>query len=156
MSVVIRRATPADIDLVVASRLSFLAEVRGGEVDETGELAHETRFFIETESGADRLISWVAHDEGDFAGIVSLVLWPRPPRPGDLGVTDGYIINMYVPPHHQRRGVGKRLLDECLSSARALGIGRFALHTTDEGRHLYESSGFSTADNWMELRVLPE
>lgn len=45
-----------------------------------------------------------------------------------------------MPPHQQRRGIGKRLLEHCLNSAKELGIGRFVLHSTDAGRRLYESS----------------
>ncbi len=152
---VICSATPSDIDLVVSSRLDFLDEVRAPNVRDGAVLEVETRSFVIAESTAGRLHTWIAEDGGEFAGIVSVLLWPRPPRPDDFRVMDGYIINMFVPPHRQRRGVGRRLLEHCLHSSRELGIGRFVLDSTDQGRRLYESVGFTPTANWMDLPVAP-
>ncbi|MFN3254333.1 MAG: GNAT family N-acetyltransferase [Ilumatobacter sp.] len=66
-----------------------------------------------------------------------------------------YIINMFVRPDRQRRGVGARLLLQCLEGARELGVSKLALNSTDEGRHLHESAGFRPTQNWMALAVPP-
>ena len=153
MPIAIRTSTASDIGLLVSSRLSFLKEVRGSDLRGVADLEGETRSFISAESDAGRLHTWIAEDDGDFAGIVSVLLWPRPPRPEDLRVIVGYIINMYVPPHHQRRGIGQRLLDECLASSQDLGISKFVLHTTDDGLRLYESNGFTQPPDYMELLI---
>ncbi len=154
MTCVIRKATASDVDLVVSSRLDFLRAVRSTEVlASQDELEAETRSFVLTEGDAGRLHTWIAEDTGQFVGIVSVLLWPRPPRPVDLRRADGYIINMYVRPDRQRRGVGAQLLARCLSSARELGVSKFVLHSTDEGRPLYESAGFRPTQNWMTLAV---
>ena len=152
VTAVIRKATVADVDLVVSSRLDFLRAVRSTEIlDGEAQLAAKTRSFVRAEFEAERLHTWIAEQPGEFLGIVSLLLWSRPPRPGNLRVADGYIINMYVRPDRQRQGIGGLLLAECLQNGRELGVARFVLHSTDEGRHLYESIGFRPTQNWMTL-----
>ena len=154
VTTVIRKATAADTDLVVSSRLDFLRTVRSTRIlDRETELEAETRAFVLAEREAGRLHTWIAEDAGEFVGIVSVLLWPRPPRPEDPRVADGYIINMFVRPDRQRQGIGGLLLAECLESARELGVARFVLHSTDEGRHLYESTGFRPTQKWMALTV---
>ena len=150
----IRKATGADVDLVVSSRLDFLRAVRATEVLEgESKLEAETRSFFLAEWEAGKLHTWLAEDAGQLVGIVSVLLWPRPPRPEDLRVADGYIINMFTRPDRQREGIGAELLSQCLESARELGVGRFVLHSTDDGRQLYESAGFRPTQNWMALAV---
>lgn len=153
MPVVVRSATPEDLETAVSRRIEFLAAVRGPDFRPSGDLIERTRSFVVAEQGAGRLHTWIAEDGPEFVGIVSLLLWPRPPQPEDFRTTEAYIINMYVPPAYRRRGIGRRLLDGCQQSAEELGIRKFLLHSTDEARGLYESSGFAPKTNWMELPV---
>lgn len=102
---------------------------------------------------AGRLHAWLAEHDGAFAGMIMLVLWPRPPKPEDHRTTEGYIINMYVVPDLQRRGIGRELLANCLGSAEEFGIRKFVLHTTEAGSELYDSVGFEEAEDWLQLLV---
>ncbi|MEZ5141239.1 MAG: GNAT family N-acetyltransferase [Acidimicrobiales bacterium] len=92
---------------------------------------------------------------GDDAvlGIVSLQLQPVPPRPDDLRPHEGHVLNMYVVPWARGRGVGRVLFEACLSSADALGVRRFHLLATPDGRPLYESAGFAANPDVLERRV---
>jgi GNAT superfamily N-acetyltransferase len=155
MDVVVRRAGPGDIDEVVRQRLTFLAHIRDDDVGADGGFISATRRFIEDEVAAGRMHSWLAEDGGQCVGIVSMLLWSRPPRPHDRGTLDAYIINMYVVPEHRGNGIGRHLLDACLTAAEEFGIGRLFLHATDEGRPLYESAGFRANPNWLERRGGP-
>ncbi len=77
-----------------------------------------------------------------------------PPRPGDLRPHEGYVLNMYVLPGARSRGVGRRLLDACLASAGELGVRRFHLVATEDGRPLYESAGFVVNPAVLERPVV--
>lgn len=154
MSVLVRSATPEDIETVVSRRIEFLGAARGPEFRPSDDLIERTHSFVVAEQRAGRLHTWIAEDGPEFVGIVSVLLWPRPPQPEDTRTTEAYIINMYVPPANRRRGIGKRLLDACQQSAREFGIRKFLLHSTDQARGLYESNGFAPKANWMELHVL--
>ncbi len=150
MDVVVRRANAGDVDEVVRQRLAFLATVRDDMVEADADFVAATRRFVDDEIATGRMHSWLAEHDGACVGIVSMLLWSRPPRPHDRGTRDAYIINMYVVPERQGQGIGRRLLDACLAVADEFGIGKFLLHATDEGRPLYESSGFAVNANWLE------
>lgn len=149
MHVSIRRTTSDDVALVLEQRLAFLRAVRGDDSVGDSSFVEATRSFIDEETGSGRMHTWVA-ETTRCVGIISLLLWARVPRPFDDESRDGYIINMYVEPGQRGRGLGRRLLDECLASRTEFGVGRFFLHATDEGRPLYESSGFRPNPNWLE------
>ena len=51
-------------------------------------------------------------------------------------------MNMYVGPAHRRRGIAQALLDEVIAAAPDLGLRGLFLHTTTEGRPVYEAAGF--------------
>ncbi|PLB48681.1 acyl-CoA N-acyltransferase [Aspergillus steynii IBT 23096] len=48
---------------------------------------------------------------------------------------------LFTHPDHQRKGIGKALLQTCLREANELGLVTF-LEATEDGRPLYEKSGF--------------
>jgi GNAT superfamily N-acetyltransferase len=150
MTVDVRRTGPSDLDEIVRQRLAFLSSIRDDLVEADADFTAMTRQFVEDEVAAGRMHSWLADDDGIYVGIVSMLLWARPPRPHDRGTRDAHIINMYVVPEHQGNGVGRRLLDACLAASNEFGIGNFFLHSTDDGRSLYESSGFISNANWLE------
>ncbi len=150
MDVVVRRADVDDVDEIVRQRLAFLSAVRDDMVEADADFAAETRQFVDDEVAAGRMHSWLAERDGTGVGIVSMLLWSRPPRPHDRGTHDAYIINMYVVPECQGNGIGRLLLDSCLAAADEFGIGKFLLHATDDGRPLYESAGFAANANWLE------
>lgn len=153
MTVAIRRATVEDLGTVVLRRLDFLGAVRGPGFRPSADFLERTRSFVSAEQRAGRLHTWIAEDGRESVGIVSVLLWSRPPQPEDARTVEANIINMYVAPTHQRQGIGKALLGCCLESAEELGIRKFLLHSTDEGRSLYASIGFAPTVNWMELPV---
>jgi ribosomal protein S18 acetylase RimI-like enzyme len=155
VTVTVRAATVEDLETVVSLRVDFLGAVRGPDFRPSDGFVERTRSFVMAEHHGGRLHTWIAEEGSEPVGIVSVLLWSRPPQPEDARTTEAYIINMYVPPAHQRQGIGRRLLDCCLESAEELGIRKFLLHSTDEGQALYESSGFAPKVNWMELPVSP-
>lgn len=49
---------------------------------------------------------------------------------------------MFVAPAHERRGIGRRLLQACEEEARAFGFGRLELMAMLSGHAMYLASGF--------------
>jgi GNAT superfamily N-acetyltransferase len=150
----VRPAVDADLDVVVALRVEFLRAVRGAELDLSAEFLVQTRSFFEREVRAGRVLTWLAFDGTDAVGVVSLLLWPRPPLPEDPRSFEGYVINLYVVPAARGRGLGRELLDVCTEGARDAGARKLVLHPTDDGLPLYVSAGFTDARRWRE-RPLP-
>ena len=82
-----------------------------------------------------------------------MLLLDLAPRPEDASGREGFLINMYVAPTNRRRGLGSLLLGECLRAARELNLRRVVLYATEEGKPLYEASGFEANPSFMELRL---
>lgn len=75
---------------------------------------------------------WFAEEDGELVGCGVFI------RTGDhVGV-----YTMSTPPNHQRRGVGRAILDGALAHYQARGVERFTLGATEKGYPLYERLGF--------------
>jgi ribosomal protein S18 acetylase RimI-like enzyme len=62
---------------------------------------------------------------------------------------DAYLEELYVVPKHRRRGIGRKLLNAAMETARDVGANHFELTTgeTDtEARALYESTGMTNRE----------
>ncbi|GJM39626.1 MAG: N-acetyltransferase [Acidimicrobiales bacterium] len=152
-AITIRPAGAADLELVIDRRLAFFCDMRGWTMDEMpAEFVSVNRAFIERTHGAT-FHSWLAELDGICVGIVSAAISDAPPRPEDLRHLDAYIVNMHVDREHRTRGVGRLLVNACMAGCEAMGVRRFSLFATDDGRPLYESVGFSDHFGWMNRYV---
>lgn len=156
MAVEIRRADHDDVVAVVAVRLAFLAD----EYDDPG-LPDDAAFrgqvadFVERSVAADRWWSWLAEDDGSVVGGLSMLVQEVPPHPRDQRTLDGFVFNVWVEAAHRRKGIGRRLVDACLEAASTEGLRRVALMTTDDGRHLYDTAGFTSDPDHLRYRIPP-
>ena len=155
MSITIRRADERDLDTVVGLRLRFLSAVRGDDHVPSPEFAAATRSFLEREASLGRAATWLAEQAGRAVGLLTLLIWPRPPLPDDDRTFDGYVINMFVEPPSQGQGIGRRLMDTCLEGATTLGVRTISLVPTEAGRPLYESNDFEPQTGRMARLVPP-
>jgi len=93
---------------------------------------------------------WLMELQGHAVASGGLHLWEMGPQPGCLKIGRwGHLANIYTLPEHRRRGLARRLTEEILLWSRAEGIDQLTLSASDDGRPLYESLGFSSAD-WMK------
>ena len=126
MDIEIRLLGPGDID--VLSRVA--ADVFDGPVD-----ARWARRFLDDE----RHHMVVALDDGIVVGMASAVDYVHPDKAPQLWINE-----VGVAPSHQRRGIGRRLLDALLAHGRTLGCTEAWLGTEPDNvpaRRLYESAG---------------
>ena len=82
-----------------------------------------------------------------------LVFLQKPPSPGNHSGREAYIMNMYTAPEWRGRGLATRLFDALMGDAREAGAQLVRLHATEDGRALYERSGFRLVGNEMALRL---
>jgi ribosomal protein S18 acetylase RimI-like enzyme len=77
-----------------------------------------------------------------IAGLGMMVIdWPpHPSHPADH--RRAYILNVFVEPAYRRRGLARRLMALAEARGRELGISYAILHSTRQGRALYESLGW--------------
>lgn len=91
----------------------------------------------------NRYLGWLTEDDGQVVAGAGLLLLDWPPHPLDpRSTTRGYLLNVYVELDYRRRHLASNLIELALAEARRRGIRVVALHSTEEGRRLYESAGF--------------
>lgn len=153
----IRPTSDEDFEALVALRLAFIAEVRRVAPDGFDPAFLEaTRAFAADLVEQGRLHSWFALDDaGRPIGVVSVIVNDAPPLPEVLLRSEGYVVNMYVEPGARSQGVGRALLAAAHAAGPSLGLRRLYLHTTDDGRPLYESLGYRPDARWMGTRLHP-
>lgn len=140
-SVSLRSLKPGDLGIVIARQAIIYAREYGYNSDYealiAGILAEFHRNF-----DPDRDDAWIAEsDGGRVAGSIFLVRGDQP-EVAKLRL-------LYVEPEMRGMGIGKLLIDTCVSRARALGYKRLELWTDRQlvsARSLYGRAGFSLVD----------
>ncbi|MEG0007483.1 MAG: GNAT family N-acetyltransferase [Aeromonas sp.] len=150
----IREALAADIPALVALRMQLFCEV--GELatpEADPDLWQATRGYFTQGMQAGSARSWVVEADDALVACGTLVLFVRPPYPGNLAGREAYVLNMYTRPAWRRRGLAGGLLDAMLAHAREERVGKLWLHASDEGRPLYELLGFLGNPACLELSL---
>ncbi len=107
------------------------AGVHGGRGPWEDDLRDIPGSYLDT--GGDFLVAFAGNELVGMGGLL-------PRAPGEAEVK-----RMRVRPDHQRRGLGRLILEELEARARALGVRELRLDTTEEqiaARRLYESAGY--------------
>jgi ribosomal protein S18 acetylase RimI-like enzyme len=143
----IRRATAGDADELARLRWDFRVE-QGTPASRTFDaFAVEFRAFV-----ADALADgahWracVAEDEGRLVGCVWLQFVEKIPHPsrGRWERPIAYVTNVYVEPALRDEGLGARLLDAAMASAREQDAAEAVVWPTPRSASFYRRAGFGT------------
>ena len=152
--VLVRAASTTDDALVARLRVRFLADVRDLQGDDVSTVVRDaTAEYVTRSHASGALRSWLAEDDGEPVGLVSLIATEVPPTPSDARPFDGYVINLWVSPDRRSQGVGRMLLDTVVAHGRTHGFRRINLLATEAGHPLYASAGFATNPDVVELHL---
>ena len=147
----IREATIADTEAIVGHRRDMFFDMGHQDPAVLDEMAKSFRAWLNDKMSSEEYRGWfaIAEDGSTAAGAgVWLMNWP----PG-LFTSEpwrGNILNVYTQHAHRRRGLARRLVTTARDWCRAKGIHVVILHSSKEGRPLYESLGFQPTN---EMRV---
>ena len=137
----LRAPHPGDLGWMVQRHGDLYAREYGYDQTFEGMVARIVADFAAGRHGAGhdpaRERAWIAEVDGARAGCVLCAR--RDDATAQLRL-------LLVEPAARGRGVGRRLVDECLAFARAAGYGRIVLFTYDahaEARRIYERVGFA-------------
>ncbi|MFO0745798.1 MAG: GNAT family N-acetyltransferase [Myxococcota bacterium] len=132
MNVRLRTATPADRPALdaVYRRASL-----HGEADRQALLAHP-ELFVLGDGVADGRTRVAVDDAGVILGFATLAP-PDATAPDALELED-----LFVDPPAMRRGIARRLIDDAIVAARALGMKRIDVTGNAQARAFYEAVGF--------------
>lgn len=148
-----RRATVADVDVLVRHRVRMFADMGFPSEDGFAALAQASRGWLTEAVGADRYLGWLVAPADTPHAVVAgagMLVHDWPPGPRDIGTTRAYILNVYTEPEHRGRRLATILTQAAVDEARRRGIRVVTLHYSDEGRAIYERLGF-VENNEMRL-----
>ncbi len=135
----LRSQRPGDIGWMIYRHGALYAEEYG--FDETFEALVAqilTRFMDHHDPKRERI--WIAEEEGRPAGSVMVA---------DAGNSEAQLRLLLVEPRSRGKGLGKRLIDECVNFSRRAGYKKIRLWTQTilvEARYLYQKAGFAMVE----------
>jgi GNAT superfamily N-acetyltransferase len=153
----VRRAAVDDAATVAHHRAAMFHDMKWVSDDEAARIREAARPRLAEMIAAGEYLGWLVESVGENGAQVAagggMILRRLLPRPGSLeGGEEAYILNVYTEPEHRRRGAARLLLRAMLAWCEERGAARVSLHTSDDGRRLYESLGF-VATNEMRLQM---
>ena len=155
MTLALRSATAADAELLARHRAAVWEEV--GDWDSAAmatQIPIWATYFRRALSERTYL-ACLALDGEQVVGSGAILVHAMLPRPLNDSNRAGRVQSVYVVPQARRRGIARAIMERLLTYAHNERLISLSLHPSDEGRALYESLGFTAADE-MRLNLAPD
>jgi ribosomal protein S18 acetylase RimI-like enzyme len=138
-----RIATAADAKLITHHRRRMFVDAGRADNQVLDRMSKNFEPWVAKMIADEKYFGWFAEDGGRVVAGAGLLLLDWPPHPLDPHSTQrGYLLNVYVEPEFRRKKLASHLIEFALAEARKRKIRVVALHSTEEGRRMYESNGF--------------
>jgi len=150
--ITLRAAGPEDAEVIARHRWSMFADM--GHTDPAALSVMDASFlpYVRRALADGSYRAWLfCTSEGQVAAGGGLLVYHWPARPGQRDPRRAYILNVYTEPEYRRRGLARVIVATIIDWCRAQGFESVSLHASSDGRHLYESLGFTQTN---ELRLV--
>ena len=152
MALEYKRATLADLDILVETRVEVLraANRLDASADMT-QVERETRAYYRSALADGTHTAYLVFDGDLFVGAGGVSYYSVMPTYHNPTGQKAYIMNMYTRPAYRRQGIARRTLDLLMRDSKSRGVRAISLEATEMGRPLYEAYGFVPMTSEMEL-----
>ena len=148
----IKPASPADIDLLTATRILVLRAANRLTADvDMKAVEQQSRAYYERALSDGSHTAYLVYDGGKVIGTGGVSFFQVMPTYHNPTGEKAYIMNMYTDSAYRRRGIASQVLDLLVAETKKRGITAISLEATDMGRPLYEKYGFVSMNHEMEL-----
>jgi GNAT superfamily N-acetyltransferase len=150
----VRSGTLDDVETIVVHRRAMFHEMGYRDQDALDKMCDAFRPWLAQKIQRGEYLAWFATDgDGTVAAGLGLWLMDWPPHMIGPGSCRGNILNVYTRPENRRRGLARQLMDAALGWCLLSKVHTVILHSSDDGRRLYESMGFQPTN---EMRIMLE
>ncbi len=142
----IRRVTSvaSDIDAIIHQRRATYLEVGFCDVRALDIVDADYRVWVGPKLDSGEYLGWFAlAPDCSIAAGLGLWLIDNPPSLFVPGRRRGNIVNVYTEPPDRRQGLARALIRTAIAWCAAHDVSTIVLHSTPDGRALYESLGFT-------------
>ena len=148
----IRPALPTEMEIILHQRRAMFRDMEEGTVEELDRMVDVARPWLSRALDDKTYHHWLALDaSGEVAGGGGVLLCSWPANPKDPCTERAVILNVYTEPQFRRQGVARQIMLAILAWIEAQGFKSANLHSSREGRGLYERLGFEPTSE-MRLR----
>lgn len=148
-----RAAKIDDIEELTDLRIEFLEEANGKPHENPNILRADIQAYFKEHLVDGSFVAWVCICGNEIIATSGISFYTLPPSYNNPNGKIGYIMNMYTKKPVRRKGIAKMLFNKMLEEGAARSVGKFALHATKDGEHLYSQHGFSMSGDEMILTV---
>jgi GNAT superfamily N-acetyltransferase len=146
----IRLATIDDAAIIARHRAAMFFDMGYFSVVETETIEANSLPFLREMLASGEYRGWLIEFEGQVVAGGGMMLRRLLPRLHSIaGGQEAYILNMYTDREHRRKNLARQLMQSMIDWCQENKIGRVSLHSSDEGRPLYESLGFGATNEMM-------
>lgn len=144
MSYKIRQARLKDARILASQRAAMFVDMGVIKSEAAKDIEHNSLPKITKMLKEKEFFGFLIESEKEIIGGAGLTLRSLLPSPLDFDPTvEAHIQNVFIEQPHRRRGAGRQLMEYIIKWAKDKGIKRMSLHTSEDGKALYESLGFS-------------
>lgn len=145
-----RLATAADAALISSHRRAMFEAMGRGTAEALDAMTRAFELWVLPRLADGRYTGWIISDAATPIASAGLLIMEWPPHPLDpIGESRAYLLNIFVEAAYRRRGLARELVRLCMAEAHRRGIRIISLHASDQGRPVYESLGFRSANEML-------
>lgn len=148
----IRQAAADDIDLLMKWRMEVLHHVFNIPTDgDLHDLYEANLKYYKTAIPSGEHIAAFAEKENIIVGCGGICFYREMPSPDNPSGQCAYLMNVYTKKKFRGQGIGKAVVKWLVEQAEHRNITKIYLETSERGRALYESLGFTDMHDYMKL-----
>lgn len=154
----IRKATEADLDILVEQRISMYRDMLIGIRPNFRGYRRRYGAWALNLMKRKKLISFLVTDSKGFH-VAGGSIWIREvqPSPRYEGTEQPYLMSMYTDPRYRGKGLATMLVKHTIKWSREHGYPRLSLHASNMGEPVYAKEGFErTTEMRLNLASPPE
>ena len=155
LDLLIRQATQDDIAEILRHRRGMYEDMDYRDDHALSAMLSTSEPYLTTALADGSFRSWLALEGTRTVGGGAVLIAPWPSHPYDLECRRATILNVYVYPEFRRKGVARELMQTMIDWCREQGFAAVYLHSSQDGRPLYEALGFEpTTEMRLKLREI--